>query len=138
MILTIALIVLLSSIAAFFSQEFARLVKRIFDIPGAKLILPLIAASFILEVYEDWGHWFLIWLQAAMHQLVYQLASLAPFKTGSIHLARMLFLFVLASVPMWFFHLKAIKKRSYHPHTFAYYAGLLLWIIGSILLTVSI
>ena len=57
---TVTLVVLVTSILVFFSQEFGKTGRKVFSIPGAKLFLPLILASLIVEVHEPFIHWFMV------------------------------------------------------------------------------
>lgn len=137
MIVTIALIVFLASIAAFFAQEFGRMFKKLFAIPGTKLLLPLLLASWLIVVYEEWGRWLLLRLQVALHSLVHRLHILVPFEKGSLPFAKVMYLFLIATLPIWFSELAALRKgrRKRQPPT--YWVGIVLWIIAAILLTLS-
>ncbi len=139
MIVTIALVVVCSSIIAFFSQEFVRMFKKLFSIPGMKLFLPLAIASCLIEVYEDWGFWFLTSFQAAIEKMTHALAHLFPFETGSVLIIRILFLFVLACIPIIAYRLRAKFKGNYAaPHPYIDLLSLILWLVAAILLTVPI
>ena len=98
-----AFIVLGLAIVAFFSQECIRVCKKITSIPGAKLLLPLAFASWMLEEYEDWGGWLLVKFQAVLHQTIHFFSTLLPFEfeRGKISLIRIIFLFLLACLPVW-------------------------------------
>ncbi len=137
MIVTIALIVFLASIAAFFAQEFGRMFKKLFAIPGMKLLLPLVLASWLIIVYEEWGLWLLLRVQGALHSLIHRLHALVPFENGSLPFAKVIYLFLMASLPVWCFELAALRRgrRKRQPPT--YWIGLILWIIAAILLTLS-
>lgn len=137
MIVTIALITFLASIAAFFAQEFGRMFKKLFAIPGMKLLLPLALASWLIIVYEEWGLWLLLRAQIATHQLVHRLHALVPFEQGSLPFIKIIFLFLIASLPIWCFELAALRKgrRKRIPRT--YWIGWVLWVIAAILLTLS-
>jgi len=137
MMVTIAVIVFCASIAAFFAQEFGRMFKKFFSIPGFKLLIPLIIASWLIEMYEEWGLWLLLRIQAWLHQFVHQLHRLVPFEQGSLPLTKIIYLFLVASLPIWIFRLATFRNwsRKHTPHT--YWVGLVLWIIAAILLTLS-
>ena len=137
MLVTIAIIVFLASIASFFSQEFTRLFKKIFAIPGVKLILPLFLASFIIIFYEEFGQWLLVRFQIFLHKVVVKLDMILPFKTGFISLGRIISLFIIASVPIWIAEWSAIRKKYQAPHSGTYWLGFVLWIVAAILLTVA-
>jgi hypothetical protein len=138
MLLTLALIVLCSAIIVFFSDEFAGLIKKFFSIPGFKLVIPLIFASLLIEAYEDWGLWLLLWFQKGIHQVVYKFATFMPFETGAVLIVRILFLFLAASVPLWISNLRAKRLGRRYPDSFTFWLGLTLWLIAIILLTVAV
>ena len=137
MLLTIALTVLCGAVCIFFSQEFIRIHKKIMLIPGVKLLLPLVLASLLIEMYEEWGRWLLIRLQTVLHQMFYKLSTLLPFETGAIFFIRVMYLFILAGLPLWMYLLWAKQKGLRHPKPFNYGLGLALWIAAVILLTVA-
>ena len=137
MLVTIALVVFFASIASFFAPEFGRVFKKIFAIPGAKLLIPLVVASGFIVIYEEAGHWLLIRFQIMLHQWVIKLDTLIPFEAGSLSIARIISLFIIASLPIWIARGSAIRKKRLEPHTGTYWIGLVLWIIGAILLTVA-
>ncbi len=137
MIYTLALVVFGSSIAVFFSEELSGLLKKIGKFPGVKLLFPLLVASWLIEKYQDWGHWLLIQSQAMSYHFVEQLSHLAPFQMGSLPFSQILYLFVLAGLPVWIFWLigkyKGIDKDG--PRPLAYLVGVVLWLVAAILLT---
>lgn len=137
MIVTLAIVVFCASIAAFFAQEFGSMFKRFFAIPGMKLLFPLVVASWFIEIYEEWGLWLLLRIQAWLHQFVHKLHVLIPFEQGSLHFTKIVYLFFVACLPLLISQLASIKKwrRNRVPHT--YWLGLVLWVIAAILLTLS-
>jgi hypothetical protein len=138
MLVTLAAVVLIASIAVFFSQEFVRLFKKIMGIPGVKLLLPLVLASLLLETYEVWGYWILKHCHLALHILVYKITVLLPFETGALLLMRVIFLFLFGSAPVWYFKFRYRNDIRLYPKKFSYRLGLTLWIIAAILLAVEI
>lgn len=137
MLVTFAIVVFLSSIVVFFADEFGGYLKKILAIPGAKLLLPLVLASFFVEIYEGLGLWLLARCQVFIHQLIYQCAKVLPFEKVSITVARIVYLFLVASLPLWIFRFRAMRRGQRKPQHFAYYLALLLWMVATILLTVA-
>lgn len=138
MIVTIAIVALCASIAAFFAQEFGRVFKKIFAIPGLKLLLPLTLASWFIEVYEDWGHWLLLRIQYLLHLLIHRLGVRVPFEKISLPLIKILFLFLIGILPMVIFKLATIKQWGGKRLPQTYWIGLILWVFAAILLTLSV
>ena len=138
MMLKLALVVLSASIFVFFSQEFVRLLTRLGAIPGVKLLVPLALASWLIEAFESWGLWLLLWCRAFIDQVIHTLTSLFPFKMAAFTVGRILFLFILACGPIWVAHLRAQKKGIKQPQLFSQRAGMVLWVFGAILLSVAL
>ena len=124
MLLTLALTVLIGSVFVFFSQEFIRLFKKLMSIRGVKLFLPLVIASCLVEIYEEWGRWLLLRFQLAVHEVIYQLATFVPFDTGAISLIRILYLFILAGLPLWIYRLRTKKKVRCDQRFYTQWLGL--------------
>ena len=136
MLITISLVVFCASIAAFFAQEFGRLFKKFFALPGVKLLLPLILASSLLIIYEEFEYWLLLQFQQTLHQLIFKLDNAVPFE-GSLSLSRIISLFIIASFPIWIAKWSVRRKKYKNPYSGMYWLGLVLWVIAAILLTVS-
>jgi len=66
----LALIILLTSIVVFFSQEFGGLIKKFFSIPGTLLFIPLIAASALVVSYEPWLLTGLLAIKRVLHAIL--------------------------------------------------------------------
>lgn len=82
MLLTLALLVLLSSILVFFSEEFGKAIKKLFAIKGAKLIIPLFAASWLIYSYNFWVLWGIFYLREILHNVLNFLVQILPFQKG--------------------------------------------------------
>ncbi len=138
MLLRLAVVVFCCSIVVFFAQEFGRLFKKILSIPGFKLLLPLVLASWLIESYELWGQWVLLKIQAGFHLVINATATLIPFTTGAVSFTRIIFLFVLASLPLCVYRLRARQQKRRHPEPVSYWLGLTIWVVAAILLTVAV
>ncbi len=137
MLLTFTGIVFFASIFLIFSQEFIRSGKKIAAIPGVKLLVPLVMLSWLIEAYEDWGLWLLLWAQAVFHQCIQSMTDLLPFQSGGLHLVRIMTIFLLACLPSWVFWLRAKWKDSYKLQPCADYFGLAIWITVVFLLIIK-
>ena len=138
MLFTLALLVFCSAIFVFFLDEFKGLLKKIFSIPGFKLVIPLIIASLVIEAYEAWGQWLLLWFQKGLHQILYKFASFMPFEMGAVLVVRILFLLAAAMLPVGISHFRAKRQGRRQPESFTFWLGLTLWLIAIILLTVAV
>lgn len=136
MYLTIVLIVIFAAVVVFFSEEIAGVIIKIFSIPGVKLLLPLTFASWVVEYYQEWGLWILLWCKKLLHQLVHQLAANLPFHVGSVFFVHVTHLFLLGCLPIWIGYGVAKYRGMYEPWPYAFLSGMLLWLVAAILLTV--
>ena len=122
---------------AFFSQEFVRLFKKLFSIPGGTLLLPLVLASIVVAICQDLSLWLLLRYQALLDRMINALASLFPFKTVMVLFISIVYLFIIAILPGWIFRYRSKLKNSHESPFYIYWLGLILWLIAAILLIVS-
>lgn len=130
MLLTLALIILGTSILVFFSDEFARIIKKLFSVYWIRLLLPIIIVSMLIEHYMDWvlrGKEFIL-------ELVYCIN--APLHLETTVIAQIIFLFLIANIPIWILHLLAKRKMIPKPWEHTYLTSILLWVVAVILLIV--
>lgn len=136
MYITAVSIVLTAAIVVFFSQEFGRFFKKIFAIPGAKLIIPLVIASWIIEYYEGWGLWLLWYYKKGLHYILRHTAAYFSWSAWALSFVHILQLFILASLPVWIAYAVAKSKGLYERWPYTYHVGISCWIITAVLLTV--
>ncbi|KTC65437.1 Uncharacterised protein (plasmid) [Legionella adelaidensis] len=136
MYLTILLVVCASAIVVFFSQEFGNLFKRIFSIPGFKLFVPLILASWLVEYYEELGVKILLWIKIYLHDFMNWIDNLSPIEKNSMLFTHILHLFLFGILPVLILLLVAKAKKRYEPLAHTYVIGMAFWLTFAILLTV--
>ncbi|KTC71717.1 hypothetical protein Lbir_1572 [Legionella birminghamensis] len=136
MLLTLALVVLCSAIIVFFAEEFGGVFKKIFALPGVKLILPLLIASFIVAAYEDWIVWILLANKYVFHSAMSYIASLFPFQQFAAETVQILFLLFLTLFPPFIF-ITLRKRKTVVPFRYTWLICLVLWLFFSILFTVK-
>ena len=136
MMLKLALVVFGCSFTVFFSDEIKAAVKKAGAVPGVKLLVPLLVASWLIEKYQDWGYWLLILFQALSQRLIYRLTVIIPFHLDSI--AWIIYLFLLASLPVWVFWAMAKRKGIDQPRPLSYKVGIVLWVLAAILLAINV
>ncbi|KTD24496.1 MULTISPECIES: hypothetical protein [Legionella] len=135
--LTVALVVLLSSIVVFFSKEFGDLFKKIFAIPGMKLFLPLTLATALVVNYESWAYYGLIKFQDFWLGLTGILASWMPFHKGASSVAKILTLMILSFLPVIAIDYWIKRKRSYQSYQYPGLTITVLWLIFAVLFTID-
>ncbi len=132
--LTIALVVFGCAIMVFFSKEFGNSIKKIFSIPGMKLLLPLILVSFFIIFFKFEVLWFLTKLQAFLFALVQNLSSLLPFQNIDYPLANILVLMGLSALPVLAINLW-YKRKTYHPYKYIGLTMTVIWLFVAVLLS---
>ncbi len=128
----------LLAIVLVFLDEFSRLTKKLIGLPGLTLLGPLLLASWLIELYGEWGNWLLVYIQFKMNHVFQSLSLLIPFRTGSLHLVRIVSLFSVACFPMILFNMMGKRKGIYATPVYLYYIGFICWIIAVFLLTTNI
>lgn len=135
--LTIARIILLIGFLFLYTQELMRLIRKVTSVPGVKLLLPLLFVSWLIETYEDWARWLLLYTRAKFHNTLQFIAECLPFQAGSLHVIRIAALFLLACIPAWILWYNN-KRRVLHSLPMPYcYVSVVVWIVLVFLLTVQ-
>lgn len=132
---TLAFLVFGAAIFAFFSEEIIDMIKKLFTIPGVKLVIPLMIASWMIEKYEQPLYTFLKWCIASVDKIVLKLGAGLPFDTHSLLFTRILSLFLLATLPIWMSFAR-IKRRDSAKKAWSltHRICLFLWIILAVIL----
>ncbi len=130
----LCLIVLITSIIGFFSQEFIRLFKRVWAIPGAKLVVPLLIASLIAEWFALWGWKSLFSFQTGLSFVEHGLANLLPVQTGALMVTRVVLLVLIPGIPVWVTWFMTRKKKISNALFWVYRFSAWMWAITVILL----
>lgn len=133
MYLTLALVVLVFSIIVFFSQEFIRMIKKVFGITGAKIILPLLICSWAIYTFDEWFLWAIYYTRDVLQLAVAWIMRLLPFQKWAQSVALILLLTILSVVPSLFMQWLTFKKR-YKEYKYPYLTSTIIWITCSVLL----
>lgn len=132
MLYTLAFIVMLSAIVLFFSQEFIRVFKRIFEIPGAKLLLPLAVVSWLISEFHDEFLVCVLYAQKSLLDILAFLTQLLPFQLGASSVVLILFLTLITVVPVFVLHVYLLKK-NYQGYQYPYLTSTLIWLATALL-----
>jgi hypothetical protein len=135
MLTLFAIIILMAGFVLFFLDEFSRLYDKIFLIPGMTMLLPLLAASWLVEATGEWSLWFLLRCWTLLNYFVTYLASLFSVSSDANTLVRITILSLLAALPIWAGKFKSKSKSSdYHYlHIQTDYVLFLVWTVVAIL-----
>jgi hypothetical protein len=130
--LTLALVVVIAAIAISFSTEFGKQIKKILAIPGMKLALPLLVASYLVVTYDVPLYFFLLHLSNALAAFALQLASWLPFRWEAGKIAVVILLMAFSFLPVlainyWF------TKKSYQAFQYSYFLNTILWMFIAVL-----
>src|SRR5690242_2585874 len=110
MLMTLAMVVLLGAIIVIFSDEFIKLFKKLFNLKGAKLFLPLFIASWLIYSFDFWFLWAIFYAREIVHAVLDFLIMLMPFKKGAESVSLVILLTILAVAPV--FIIDAIIRRN--------------------------
>lgn len=115
----LALVVLLGAIIVLFSEEFIKSFKKLWAIKGAKLLLPLFAASWFIYTFDFWFLWVIFYLSEFLHFILAFLIRLMPFQQGAKSVALVILLIFFSVVPVliidFFTRRKNYKAPGYGP-----------------------
>lgn len=133
MMVTLALLVCLAAIFCFFAQEFNRVFKRIFDIKGIKLFLPLALGSWLVYNYDFLFLEVLYFIRDKLNALNEFLIYVFP-NNSYVNEAILIFILTVVSVgPVILLHVYSYRKTN-KPFAHPYSLSTLIWIICAILL----
>lgn len=133
MLLSLSIFVFFAAIFLFFSQEFIGLFKRTSEIKTVRLVLPLLLASWLVYVLDDQLLAVAIGYTNQLRSILFALQSLLPFGQIAGFLVHVLFLTVIAVVPVYLLDY-LFRKKSYRAYPYAYATSAMLWVINTLLL----
>ncbi|MCW8398219.1 hypothetical protein OQJ26_05370 [Legionella sp. PATHC038] len=135
MLLTLALLVLFGSILVFFSEEFIKTIKKIFAIRGAKLIIPLFAASWLIFSFDLWVLWAIFYLREILHDVLNYLVQMMPFQNWALQVVLVFMLTFLSVVPVLILDFLS-RRKNFKSYQHPYVTGGIIWILSVFLLII--
>ncbi|HAT1658016.1 TPA: hypothetical protein RG395_000730 [Legionella pneumophila] len=135
MLLTLALVILFATIMVFFSQEFIRAFKKIFAIRGAKLLIPLGLASWLIYNFDYLFIWAIYYIREVLHAVLSFLTRVMPFKQYSTAIALIILLTTVSVGPVLLLDL-INRKRTYKGYAYPYLTSTLILIFCTVILLV--
>lgn len=136
MLTVFAILILIAGIIVFFLDEVSRLWKKIFLIPGMKILLPLFAASFLIEASGEWSLWLLLRIMTLTNQFIAFLASFFPNCSYANTLFHIILLSLIGVLPIWIAKLKPKTSNYHYLHLQTDYMVFLVWTVLAVLMTV--
>ncbi|MBI2785413.1 MAG: hypothetical protein HYX60_03545 [Legionella longbeachae] len=135
MLVTLALVVLLGSIFVFFSDEFIKTFKKLFAIKGAKLFIPLLAASWFVYTFDFWCLWAIFYLREILRAVFVFVVSIIPVQPGATSIVLVILLTVLSVAPVWIMDALS-RRKTYKGYKYPYITSGVIWIVCVVLLIV--
>ena len=134
---TLAILICVFAIIIFFAQEFLEGFKKIVAWPGVKLFAPLVLASSVIVFYDSWEPWLFFRTQMMLNNIPKTIANILPFGSFSTEVARVMYLFCLASMPIWVFYYKSRFKGNQKANAVPFWMGLFLWVFLALVLIIQ-
>ncbi|CAM2771548.1 MULTISPECIES: hypothetical protein [Legionella] len=131
----LALVVLLGAIIVLFSEEFIKSFKKLWAIKGAKLLLPLFAASWFIYTFDFWFLWVIFYLSEFLHFILTFLIRLMPFQQGAKSVALVILLIFFSVVPVLIIDLFT-RRKNYKGYQYPYITSTIIWILCVALLII--
>ncbi|WP_454780669.1 hypothetical protein [Legionella sp. WA2022007384] len=135
MLLTLALVVLFSSIVVFFSEEFIKAFKKLFAIKGAKILIPMFAASWLIYTFNFWVLWAVFYAHEILQDVLNFLVRIMPFQKGAVSLVLVFMLTFLSVVPVLILDVIS-RRKSFKGYQHPYVASGVIWILSVFLLII--
>jgi hypothetical protein len=129
------LLVIAAAIIAFFQDELASFLRKLFSYGWVRLFLPLLLVSVGVQCYVK--KYFILQLtQARIHALMLSFFKLFPYGFGSLILSQSLFLFLVSALPVWtvffWFKRKEVENAEFKvtcAYFFFWLSLILLWVV---------
>ena len=133
MLYTLAALIVFSAIMVFFSQEFVSVFKRILEIKGAKLVLPIVLGSYLIFVFEEWVIYFLSHYRDFLQAVNDFLTRILPFDGYSSQVSLVIIFSLISVIPVYLLDWYLVK-RTFHKYKYPYITSSIIWITTVILL----
>jgi flagellar biosynthesis protein FlhB len=133
MLYTLAMVVVLASIAVFFSQEFVRALKKLFAIKGVFLFLPLLAGSWFVFTFDYLALWGVYYYREILQSALHDLVSIMPFTAYAEQVALIILLWCVSILPVIAID-QYIRRKSYKGYQYPNITSMILFIVSAILL----
>jgi hypothetical protein len=134
MLFTLALLVLSASVAIFFSEEFYNAFKKLFEIKGIKLLLPLSIASWAVCSFDYGSIWFIFFCSLLVEGTVSFLVSIMPFQEFSVPISLIMALFVLSIVPVFLIDFIFGKRTYKGRYQYIHISSIFIFVVSAVLL----
>lgn len=131
--LTLFLVLCCTAILCLFSQEFNRLLKKVFKVRGAKLVIPLALGSTFVFMYDDLVIDLLYYFRDKLNTMVAFLNYIFPHYQYTSDIILVILLTAVSLVPVGVLHFFSYRN-THKPFAHPYLVSTLIWIISAVLL----
>ncbi|WP_412755841.1 hypothetical protein [Legionella bozemanae] len=135
MLLTLAWVVLLSAILVFFSEEFIKAFNKFFAIKGAKLFVPLFAASWLIYTFTFWCLWAIFYVREILYEVENFLVGIMPFQEIAVPVVLIFMLTFLSVVPVLILDILS-RRKKYKGYQYPYVTSGIIWLLSVFLLVI--
>ena len=130
-----ALVVLFGVIMVLFSEEVSKSFKKLWAIKGARLLLPLFAASWFIYTFDFLFVWVIFYLRGFLHDTLTFLIRLMLFQQGATSVALVTLLTFFSVVPVLIIDFFT-RKKNYKSYQYPYITSTIIWIFCVVLLII--
>ncbi|KTD70337.1 hypothetical protein Lsan_0019 [Legionella santicrucis] len=130
-----ALVVLFGVVMVLFSEEFSKSFKNLWAIKGARLLLPLFAASWFIYTFDFLFVGVLFYSHQFLHDILAFLIGIMPFQQGAESAALVILLTFFSVVPVLIIDFFT-RKKNYKGYQYPYITSTLIWIFCVALLII--
>ncbi|HHI9989665.1 TPA: hypothetical protein ACQDQH_002762 [Legionella pneumophila] len=130
-----ALVVLFGVVMVLFSEEFSKSLKKLWAIKGARLLLPLFAASWFIYTFDFLFVWVIFYLSKFLHEILAFLIRIMPFQQGAESIALVILLTFFSVVPVLIIDFFT-RRKTYKSYPYPYITSTLIWILCIVLLII--
>ncbi|HAU4213806.1 TPA: hypothetical protein F7Z54_16640 [Legionella pneumophila] len=130
-----ALVVLFGVVMVLFSEEFSKSFKKLWAIKGAKLLLPLFAASWFIYTFDFLFVGVIFYLHQFLHDTLAFLIKIMPFQQGAESVVLVILLTFFSVVPVLIIDFFT-RKKNYKGYQYPYITSTIIWIFCVALLII--
>lgn len=131
--LTLFLVLCCTAILCLFSQEFNRILKQVFAVKGAKLVIPLALGSTIVFMYDFLVIDLLYYFHDKLNGMMDFLNLIFPQSKYTSDIILIILLSAVSLVPVGILHYFSYRN-THKPYPHPYFVSTIIWIIAAVLL----
>ena len=124
---------IVAGILIFFAEEWIACIKKIFAIPGTKLIIPLFITNYFFVTHEHMILWILLAMAYGFYDTYHFLISLYSSNKLILFIGQVMTLLLMTVLPVYALNIvRAIKKLEIYHYTWL--ISIMIWLLWVVLL----